>query len=176
MLEKNDDQMEDLAAIQKAIDISAGTVALYTKAERERIVKSTPEDVRLLEEAAARCTAKIKRKVLKKHARKARVERCCFERGKQKTKRKPLTELQVKGHLTEDREEWQQELQRHFVEVYIDKEETKEFQQNRFDYFTRKGDQYFAEGRRIAEISVDPVLQGWTGMSDNKVNGQMTRS
>ena len=82
-MEKNDDQMEDdLAAIQKAIDISAGTVAHYTKAERERIVKSTPEDVGLREEAAARCTAKIKRKVLKKQARKARAERCCLERGK----------------------------------------------------------------------------------------------
>ena len=57
------------------------------------------------------------------------------------------------------------------MEVYTDKEETKEFQQNRFDYFKREGDQYFTEGGRIAEITVDPVLQGRARMSDNKVNG-----
>ena len=57
------------------------------------------------------------------------------------------------------------------MEVHIDKEETKGFQQNRFDYFTRKGDQYFAEGGRIAEITVDPVLQRRARMSNNKVNG-----
>ena len=32
-----------------------------------------PENVRLREKATARCTAKIKRRVLKKHARKARA-------------------------------------------------------------------------------------------------------
>ena len=36
------------------------------------------------------------------------------------TKSKPLTELYVKGHFTEDREEWQKELQRHCEEVYTD--------------------------------------------------------
>ena len=31
---------------------------------------------------------------------------CSLEPGKKKTKRKPLTELFVKGHFTEDRDEW----------------------------------------------------------------------
>ena len=68
---------------------------------------STPENVRRREEAAARCTAKIRRKVLKKQARKARAEHlvsiACNQ--KKKTKRKPLTELYVKENFTEDREE-----------------------------------------------------------------------
>ena len=46
----------------------------HTKAERENIIQSTPENVRFREEAAARCTKKIWRRVLKKQARKARAE------------------------------------------------------------------------------------------------------
>ena len=64
-----------------------------------------PEGVRLREEAAARCTAKIERRVLRKQARKARAEhlvRCSLEPGKKKAKRKPLTELYVEGHFIED--------------------------------------------------------------------------
>ena len=83
---------------------------------------STPENVRLREEAAERCTAKIKRKVLKKQARKVRAEhlvRCSLEPGK-KTNRKPLTELYVKGHFTEDGDEWRKELLRPCEEVYTD--------------------------------------------------------
>ena len=37
----------------------------------------------------------------------------------------PLTELCVKVQFTEDREEWQKQLQRHCEEVYTDLEETK---------------------------------------------------
>ena len=53
---------------------------------------------------------KIKRKVLKKQARKARAEhlvKFCLEPGKNKVKREPLTELYVQENFTEDREEWQ---------------------------------------------------------------------
>ena len=57
-----------------------------------------------------------------------------WNQGK-KAKRKPLTGLCVKGHFTEDRDEWQQELQRHCEEVYTDQEETKEVQEYRFEFF-----------------------------------------
>ena len=61
----------------------------------------------------------------------------CFSQGssheimarKKKAKRKPLTELYVKGNFTEDREECQKELQRHCEGVYTDQEETKEVQE-----------------------------------------------
>ena len=150
-----EERRPDLAALQKAIEIATGTVAHHTKAERVKITQSTPENVRLREEAAARCTASIKRKVLKKQARKARAG--CFEPGKKKTKRKPLSELYVKGHFIADREE-QQELQRHCQEVYTDKEETKESQQNRVSYFEEKRDQHFTEEGRFAEITLDLVF------------------
>ena len=86
-----------------------------TKAQREEEIMSTPENVRLRAEAAARCTAKIKRIVLRRQARKAGAERlvkCSLEPGKEKAKNKPLTELHVKGHFTKDREECQKKLQR----------------------------------------------------------------
>ena len=65
---------------------------------------SIPENVRLRGEAAARCTAKIKRKVLKKQAWKARAEHqvnALCNQGKM-PEEKPQTELHVKGHFTED--------------------------------------------------------------------------
>ena len=97
---------------------------------------STPESVKLREEAAARCTKKIKRKVLKKQARKARADhlvKCCLEPGKKKAKRKPLAELYIKRKF--HRREWLKELQRHCEEVYADQEETKEVQENIMEYF-----------------------------------------
>ena len=101
MMEKNDDKSdEDLATIQKTIEIAASKVAHNAKAEREQIIQSTPQNVSLREEAAAKCTKKIQRKVLKKQARKARADHLvkrCLELGKKKVKRKPLTELDVKG-------------------------------------------------------------------------------
>ena len=75
--------------------------------------------------------SKIKRRILRKEARKARAEHLV-------TKRKPLTELYVKRHPTEDRREWQKELQRHREEVYTDQEETKEGQESRIEYFRKK--------------------------------------
>ena len=58
-------------------------------------------------------------------------------REEKEAKRKPLTELYVKGNFTEDREEWQKKLQRHCEEVYIDQEETKKFQQNKIEHFKK---------------------------------------
>ena len=68
-----------------------------TKAQREKEIMST----------TARCTEKIKRRVLRKQARKAGAEhlvKCSMEPGKKKTESKPLTELYVKGQFME---EWQ---------------------------------------------------------------------
>ena len=61
--------------------------------------------MRLREEAAERCTVKSKRRVLRRQARKARAEhlvRCSLVPGNRKAKRKPLTELYVKGNFTKD--------------------------------------------------------------------------
>ena len=127
--EKNGSIEEDLASIQKNTENAARKVVHRTKAQREKEIMSTPENVRLREEAAARSTAKIKRRILRKQARKARAEhlvQCSLEPGKKKCKSKPLTELYVKGHFTEDREEWKKHFPRHCEEVYTDLEEAKE--------------------------------------------------
>ena len=62
----------------------------------------------------------------------------CLEPVKKKVRRKPLTELYVKGSFTEDREEWQNELQRHCEEVHTDQEETREVQEHRIESFKKK--------------------------------------
>ena len=131
VMESGEDKIEeDLADIQKTIEDAAGKVAHHTEAEREKMIQNTPENVRLREEAAARCTKKIERRVFKQQARKARAEhlvKCCLELGKTKAKKeKALTELYVKGNFTEDREEWQKELQRHCDEVYNTDQEENE--------------------------------------------------
>ena len=75
--------------------------------------------------------------------RKQGLNTWCFEPGKNKTKKKSLTELHVKGHFTEDRDEWQQKKQRHCEQVYTDME----------------GEQHFTEEGRIAEIKIDLVFK-----------------
>ena len=95
-------------------------MAHHTKAEREKLFQRTPDNARFREEAAARCTKRIKRKVLKTQERKARAEHLGEmllgtrkEESTRKVRGKPLSELYVNGNFTEDREEWQRELQRH---------------------------------------------------------------
>ena len=61
-------------------------------------------------------------------------------REEKKQKSKPL-----KGHFTEDREEWQKELQSHCEEVRTDLEETKYVQEERIEYFKTKRNQQFSE-------------------------------
>ena len=126
-----------------------------TKAQKETEIMSTPENVRLREEAAARCTAEIKRRVLRRQARKARAEhlvRCILDPRKKKAKRKPLTELYVKGHSPNG-------------------EETKEVQEKQLNISEKKGNLQFTENGRNAEITVDLVLQVRAKLSENKVNG-----
>ena len=81
-----------------------------------------------------------------------------------------LCRFPMRGNFTEDREEWQQELQRHCEEVYTDLEETREVQENRIEYFKKKGDQQFTVDGLNAEITVDLVLQATAKLGD-KVNG-----
>ena len=74
VMERNECTEENLDAINKNIEKAAGKEAHRTIAQREKTITSTPENVRPREEAAARCTAKIKRRILRKQARKARAE------------------------------------------------------------------------------------------------------
>ena len=64
---------EHLSTVQKNIENAAKKIRHRTKAQREKAIMSTPETIRLREEVAARCTAKIKRRTLRKQARKAEL-------------------------------------------------------------------------------------------------------
>ena len=82
----------------------------------------------------------------------------CFRKN-EKFAENPLSELYVNGNFTEGGEEWQRELQRHCEEVYTDQKETREVQEQRIEYFKKKGDQQFTDDGRGAEITIDMVLQ-----------------
>ena len=86
-------------------------------------------------------------------------------------KRKPLSELYVDGMITEDRDEWREELQRHCEEVFADHEETRRVQEKRIDCLRKNGDRHFTDDGRRVEIPIDLVLQARAKMSENKVNG-----
>ena len=80
--------------VKKNIENAANKIQHRTNAQKEKGMMRTPKNVWPREEAAARCTAKIRRRVLRRQARKARVEhliRCNFGAGEKKAKRKPLT-------------------------------------------------------------------------------------
>ena len=85
---KKNGSIEDLAGVRKNTENAARKPAHQTKARREEETnESTPDNFRLREEAAAKCTAKIKRRIPRKQARKAGAEhlvQCSLEPVKTK--------------------------------------------------------------------------------------------
>ena len=55
MRREDEKQEENLGRIQKDIEEAAGKVAHNTKNDRDKAMKQTPENVKIREEAAARC-------------------------------------------------------------------------------------------------------------------------
>ena len=103
VMEKDGDKFgEDLVTVQKTIETAAGKVAHCTEAERENIFMATPENVRLREKASSSCTKRIKRKVLKKQANKARAEHLVNVATSEEEGEKETADL-TKGNFTEDR-------------------------------------------------------------------------
>ena len=71
-MRNRDEKLEEIFdTILKVVEDAGVKVA---HKERENIAKRTPENVRIRGEALVWCTKVIKRKVLKKQARKARAE------------------------------------------------------------------------------------------------------
>ena len=69
MDKKCEGQEEDLETIQKISEEAAGRVAHTMRSDGDKAVKRTSESVRILEDAAARCTKVVIRKVLKKQGK-----------------------------------------------------------------------------------------------------------
>ena len=106
-MENSDEKFEEDWGTTQKIEVAAGEVANCTETERENITRQTTENVRIREEAAAKCTKVIKKRVLKKQARKARAEhlvKCCLAPGRRHVRRKPLSKLYVNWNFTEDSE------------------------------------------------------------------------
>ena len=136
--------------------------------------KQIPENVRIREGAAATCTKVIKRRVLKKQARKARTEhlvKCSLAPGKRKVRRSHCQNCVLTGSSRKTEKSGKESHRGDSEEVYTDQEEIREIQENRIDYFKKKGDQQFTDDGRKAEITVDLRLQARAKMSENKVNG-----
>ena len=70
-----ENQKEDLA-IQKNIEEAAKKAAHTEKTDRDKEVRRTPEEVRMREEAAARCTKIIKRRKQERKARADHLVKC----------------------------------------------------------------------------------------------------
>ena len=86
-------------------------------------------------------------------------------------KRRPLNKLCVEGRFTEDGAVWTEEPQRHYQDVYDDKEATTEKQEERIMQFRADGDRHFTKEKRIAEMTIDFVLRAKARVSEEKVNG-----
>ena len=142
--------------VQRKIEIPQ--LQLAQEAMRSKIVRMTLEQTFDERDTLNQAVARIVNETAKAWS----IAR--FEPRKKDVKRKQLTELYVKENFTEDREEWQKE-------VYTDQDETKEVQENRIEYFKKKGEQQFTKEGRSAEITVDLMLQARAKMSNNKVNG-----
>ena len=173
LLKDKEGSLIDLSAVQEQIEQATRNIALFTKGEREKIMRQTPEDVKIREEAAARCKRVMERRVLSKQARRARAHlvKCSMESGRKKNRRKALLELFVDGTFTDNREEWQKELKRHCKSVHTGQEETEEVQKERIEYFKMKGDWQLLEEGRAAAMTVDLVSQARAKLSNNKVSG-----
>ena len=122
------------------------------------------------EGTAARSSRPIEREALMQQARKARAEhavKCKLMLGKRISKKKKLlTELYANGSSIEDGGAWETESQRHCAVVHVDPEETTDEQKKwimKYKEFTEQG--------RVAEITVDLVLQARAKMSENEVDG-----
>ena len=127
----------------------------------------TPENVKLREEATARCTAKIKRRVLRRLVRKARAEhlvRCSLVPVKKKAKRKPLTEL---PKTDQNGKRSFKDTVKRCTPTWKKPKKNRKTESNLW----KKGNQQFTEDGRNAEITVDLVLQARAKPSENKVNG-----
>ena len=147
----DDKTEEDLAVIQKTIAAAAGKVAHHTKAEREKITQSTPENVKLREEAAARCTKKIRRRMHKTQARKARAEHQvkCVESHCQNCTSTGISQRTGKSG---------KESCRGTVKKCTLTRRRREKYKKTGLKTSKKGDQQFTMEERDAEITVDLVL------------------
>ena len=112
-----------------------------------------PEEIRQMSSDAARSRDPVRRRHLRKIARKARREfevgRAVLPRGKV-INRPVVTKLWVDGRASEDRDDWTEEVRAQCERCYDDKAETPEVQAERIRRQKISGDRPVAlQGRRV---------------------------
>ena len=139
---------------------------LYKHKRRKEECK-IPKEVRR-ERAAVVCERTTERHVLRKQMKQAKARHavnCCLMPGKVLAESRALKELLYsEGHLPEERAVWRDEPQRHNDEVYDDKEETAEKQEERIMKFKTIGDKHFTEEVVMDEITIEwcsELAPGW---------------
>ena len=80
-----------------------------------------------------------------------------------------MKELYVEGNIAEDRAVWSDEQQSHCEEVYDDREETAEMQNERIMKFKTSVNKRFTEDGRRAESTVDVVRRTRAKMAEERV-------
>ena len=153
---------------------TAAQVKATTTASRNNKKYKLPDEIRKMSALAAQCRDPVRKKVLRKLAHKARREFDArvgaLPRGKIVTK-PVVTKLWVNGRATEDREEWNEEVQLHCEKCYGDKSETPEVQAERIREQMSRGDSVVAiQGPRV-QITVSRVLRARGKMQSGKSKG-----
>ena len=133
-----------------------------------------PDDIREVAADAATCRDPVRRKLLRKRARKARRE---FEAGRavppggEVIHRPVVTKLWINGRASDHRDEWTEEVRAHCEKSYHDKTETSEVQAERIRHQRSRGDSLAALQGQHLQITVDRVLPARRKMMKNKANG-----
>ena len=114
--ETRQNEPDGLVALQERLEDAASAVKATTTASRNRNQFSVPDEIREMAADAASCRDPVRRKLLRKRARKARREfeagRAVFPRSKV-IHRPVVTKLWINGRASEDRDEWTEEVRAH---------------------------------------------------------------
>ena len=82
-----------------------------------------------------------------------------------------MKRLWINGRVSEDREEWMEEVKAHCERCYDDKDETSQMQEERIQEQRLRGDCLEAWTGKEVQITVDRVLRARPKMMKNKANG-----
>ena len=169
-----DENEDGLEALQSRLEVSVAQTKATTTASRNNQKFMVPDEIREMSALAAQCRDPVRRKVLRKKARKARREFDArvgaLPRGKT-VKRPVVKKLWINGRASEDRDERNEEVKIHSEKCFDDKSKIPEVQAERIREQRCRGDSVVAfQGRRV-QITVDRVIRARGKILKGKSNG-----
>ena len=170
-----DERNDGPVALQERLEDAAAAVKATTTAMRKQNKFTVRDEIGEMAAEAAKFTNPMRRKSLRKAARKARRE---FDAGRAvlpggKVVRRPVvTKLWINGRASEDRDEWTEEVRAHCEKCFDDKTEMSEVQAERIRYLELSLRQLGrSPGQTYTDHSRDRVLRARGKMMKNKANG-----